>query len=143
MAGYFNKLMGYMYDGTNVSGEELTNGVFVTVVAGKANLVTAKNTSLKLRVLEKTTFAGLPAVEVLVVDEGSTEIYMVENLFTDNQDAPYDNSANVIKAGEYVRMRRPETVDHMIISVDSTLYGKVNVDDTVVVDANGVLASAT
>ena len=139
MAGYFNKLTGYMYEGTSVAGEELTNGIFVSAKDGKVKALEAANETLKLRVVAKTDFAGLPAVEVLVVDEGADEIYMVENFFNENPDAAYDNAKSVIREGEYVRMRRPATGDHMIITVEDGVFSQLSVDDGVSVDAKGVL----
>lgn len=139
MAGYFNKLAGYLYEGSCVAEEELTNGIFVSAKDGKVKPLEAANESLKLKAVEKTDFAGLPAVEVAVTDAGADEIYMVENFFDENQDAPYDNGKNVIKVGEYVRMRRPENGDHMIISLEKGEYDKINVGDGVKVDAKGVI----
>lgn len=139
MAGYFNKLMGYMYDGCYVAGEELENGIFVKVAAGKATA--SAGASLKMKVLEKTDFAGKPAIEVLVVNQGTEEIYMVENLFDFNDGAAYDAATYKIPAGAHVRLRRPENGDHMIITVTDELYASLAVDASVVAGAKGILAA--
>lgn len=61
MAGYVTKLMGHVYDGANLSGEKLTNGVFAEITADGVKKVTAAKDTL-MRVEEKTELWGNPAV---------------------------------------------------------------------------------
>lgn len=143
MAGYFNKLMGYLYEGGYTAKNNLENGMFVEVSGTEVDAITAAATGLAMKVLEKTDLFGLPAVEVLVTDAGAAEVYMVENFFDENDGGAYDNSKYIVKKGDYVRMRRPETGDHMIISVDDTLYSTLNVGDKVQAAAKGVLAAVS
>lgn len=61
MAGYVTKLMGHVYDGANIAGEPLINGIFAEIGAdGVVKTTAAKDTIL--RVEEKTELWGNPAV---------------------------------------------------------------------------------
>ena len=61
MAGYVTKLMGHVYDGANIAGEALTNGIFAEITADGVKKATAAKDTI-LRVEEKTELWGLPAV---------------------------------------------------------------------------------
>ena len=78
MAGYVTKLMGHVYDGANLSGEALTNGVFVEITSGGVKKTTAVKDTL-MRVEEKTELWGNPALRLNVTGVGTDEVYFVEN----------------------------------------------------------------
>ena len=78
MAGYVTKLMGHVYDGANLSGEALINGVFAEIASGGVKKTTAARDTL-LRVEEKTELWGSPALRLNVTGAGTDEVYFVEN----------------------------------------------------------------
>jgi len=61
MAGYVTKLVGHVYDGANLSGETLPNGVFAEITANGVKKITAAKDTL-MRVEEKTELWGNPAL---------------------------------------------------------------------------------
>lgn len=142
MAGIFAVMNGHVYEGRYAAGEELQNGQFVQVVAGKVKKLTAADATLKMKVIEKTDFLSDPAVEVVVLEAGTKNTYMVETLRQHNDGAAYDDRTNVIKADELVRMRRPEMGDHMIINVTPELYATLNAEDAVNPTTGGVLVKS-
>lgn len=142
MAGFFAVMNGHVYEGRYAAGEELQNGQFVQVVAGKVKKLTAADATLKMKVIEKTEFLGDPAVEVRVVESGNKDTFMVETLRQHNDGAAYDDRTAVIKAGELVRMRRPEMGDHMIINVTPEFAATLNAEDGVNPAIGGILAKS-
>ena len=78
MAGYVTKLVGHVYDGANLSGEALINGVFAEITATGVKKTTAAKDTL-MRVEEKTELWGLPALRLNVTGVGNDEVYFVEN----------------------------------------------------------------
>lgn len=96
-----------------------------------------------MKVIDKTDFMGAPAVEVLVLDPGNKDTYMVESLMYRNDGGEYDDRELTIKAGKLVRMRRPEMGDHMIINVAKTLFDSLNVEDAVNPTTGGLLVKSS
>lgn len=139
MAGFFNRLHTYDYEGLWTAAEELENGIFVKRTADKLNKLTETNTSLKMEVIEKREFWGLPAVEVMVIDEGSEEIYMCSNFVEHHDQWIYNDAEYKIPMGAHVRCRRPEKNDHMVITVAQDLFDSLNVGDAVSAGAQGLL----
>lgn len=99
MAGYMTKLQGRVYDGSNLSAEKLQNGVFVEITADGVKAVTAAKDTV-LRVAEKTTLWGLPAVVLDVVSVGADEVFFVENEWDVALDAEYDTAAYELPVGK-------------------------------------------
>lgn len=92
-----------------------------------------------MEVVEKREFWGLPAVEVMVTEKGTEEIYMVEAFVEHHDQWIYNDAEYKIAMGAHVRCRRPENNDHMVITVDQTLFDSLNVGDVVSAGAQGLL----
>lgn len=129
MAGYFRRAEAWNYDGSNQAGEELANGVFVSITANGVKKLTAAGTT-EFRVKEKTTLWGLPAVVLVCTADGGEE-YLVENEFEDYGDNGEMNyAAYTVPTGHYVKMRRPNINDEIIVSVTSEVLATLAVGDT-------------
>jgi len=139
MAGYVTKLVGHVYDGANLSGETLVNGVFAEITANGVKKVTAAKDTL-MRVEEKTELWGLPALVLNVTGVGTDEVYFVENEWDINDSEEYDETAYTLPSGKYVRMKRLVPGEQVIMSVDSTLYAALSVGDTVKPASGGTVA---
>lgn len=96
-----------------------------------------------MKVIEKTEFLSAPAVEVLVLEPGNKNTYMVEHLMARNDGAAFDDREMVVKKDELVRMRRPEMGDHMIINVADTLFATLNEGDGVNPTTGGLLVKSS
>jgi len=139
MAGYVTKLVGHVYDGANLSGETLVNGVFAEITANGVKKVTAAKDTL-MRVEEKTELWGLPALVLNVTGVGTDEVYFVENEWDINDSEEYDETAYTLPSGKYVRMKRLVPGEQVIMSVDGTLYAALSVGDTVKPASGGTVA---
>lgn len=140
MAGYVTKLAGHIYDGAHLSGEPLTNGMFVEIAGGAVKLVTAAKDT-KLRVEEKTVLWGLPALVLDVVSVGADEVYFVENELPNLNGEEWDETEYALPAGKHVRMKRLLPGEQVIMSVEDALYGAVSVGDVVAPAAGGSVAA--
>ena len=139
MAGYYTKLDGRVYNGSNKAGEALENGVFVEITGtGVKKLAAAGDAAF--RVEEKTSLWGLPALRLICTDPGTKEIYFVENEWENYQVGDYDDTLYSVPAGHYVKMRRPVINDELIMSIDATAYAGINEGDTVAPAAGGSVA---
>lgn len=122
MAGYFTKLVGRVYDGAHVAAADIANGTFASLNAdNKVVALAAADTTTVLRCAEKTSLWGMPALMLDVVSVGK-EAFMVENDFPTSEIGEYDEKAFVVKAGEFVKMKRPLEGEQIIISVTPELY---------------------
>ena len=140
MAGYFRRAEAWNYDGVNLAGEELPNGVFVSITANGVKKLTAAG-SAEFRVKEKTSLWGLPAIVMVCTDVGSAEHYFVENEFENYGDkGDYNDAEYSVPTGHYVKMRRPNINDELIMSVDSTTYAALAIGDTVKPASGGGVA---
>lgn len=145
MAGYMKKLQGHVYDGSHVAAAEMANGIFATInSSNKAAAVSAKVTGVTLRVDEKTTLWGMPAVVLTVVAAGaSDEVYFVENEFEIYEGfGDYNKAEYTVPAGHFVKMHRILAGEQMIVTVDSSLYASLNEGDKVCPTANGTVVAA-
>lgn len=141
MAGYFRKLVGHVYDGAHVSDVALTNGLFVTInEAGKIALSGA-DAETTFRCVEKTDLWGLKALVLDVLTVGG-EVYMVENDIDVNDNEEYDEALYSVKAGEFIKMKRPLPGEQIILSVSDELYAAAAVNGKFAVSANGLIAAA-
>lgn len=141
MAGYMTKLVGSdgIYDGSYKAGEVLTNGIFVNIAAdGTVKKLTGAG-SIEMRVREKTTLWGLPAVILDVVVEGDGTAYFVEQV-NPGVHEEYNDIENEIKIGEFVRMHKPLLGEQLIMSVTSTVLGTLVEGDTAKPAAGGTIA---
>jgi len=143
MAGYFRRAEAWNYDGSNKAYQELTNGLFVYIDGANGVKPVASAGSARFRVLEKTTLWGLPAVVLVCTDPGSAEIYFTENEFEDYGDKDFDQTTYSIPAGHYVKMRRPNINDELIVSVTSEVLATLAVGDTVKPTTNGTIVKHT
>ena len=140
MAGYFRRAEAWNYDGANKSGEELSNGLFVEITANGVKKIAAAGDA-EFRVKEKTSLWGLPALVLVCVNAGTKEIYFTENEIENYGDkGDFNDAEYVIPADHYVKMRRPNINDELIMSVDDTLFAAVNEGDTVSPAAGGFVA---
>ena len=139
MAGYFRRAEAWNYDGSNKAYEELTNGLFVYIDGANGVKKLASAGSAEFRVLEKTTLWGLPAVVLVCTDPGSAEIYFTENEFEIYGDKDFDQTTYSIPAGHYVKMRRPNINDELIVSVTAEVLATLAVGDTVKPTTNGTI----
>lgn len=141
MAGYMTKLVGSdgIYDGSYKAGEALTNGIFVNIAAdGTVKKLTGAG-SIEMRVREKTTLWGLPAVILDVVVEGDGTAYFVEQV-NPGVHEEYNDIENVIKAGEFVRMHKPLLGEQLIMSVTSAVLATLTEGDTAKPASGGTIA---
>lgn len=142
MAGYVTKLMGHVYDGANLSGEALINGVFAEIASGGVKKTTAAKDTL-LRVEEKTELWGSPALRLNVTGAGTDEVYFVENEWEVDENAEWNEADYTLPAGKYVRMKRLLPGEQVIMTVGSELYATLAVGDTVQPAAGGTVAKYT
>ena len=143
MAGYFRRAEAWNYDGVNKAGETLTNGVFVSITGTGVKKLTSAG-SAEFRVKEKTSLWGLPALVLVCTEVGTGEVYFVENEIENYGDKGDFNDAQYsVPAGHYVKMRRPNINDELIMSVDSTTYAALDVGDTVKPASGGGVAEKT
>ena len=137
MAGFYRRAEQLNYDGSYKAGEELANGVFVSITANGVKKLTAAGTT-EFRVKEKTTLWGLPAVVLVCTKDGGVE-FLVENEFEDYGCGDINYAEYTVPAGHYVKMRRPNINDEIIVSVTSTVLGTLAIDDTVTPASGGSL----
>ena len=140
MAGYFRRAEAWNYDGANKAGETLPNGVFVSITGTGVKKLTAAGDA-EFRVKEKTSLWGLPAIVLVCTDVGSGEIYFVENEIENYGDKGDFNDAEYsVPSGHFVKMRRPNINDELIMTIGSTLYGTLSVGDTVLPASGGLVS---
>ena len=137
MAGYFRKAEAFNYLGSEKAGEALTNGLFTEITNTGVKKIAADGDA-EFRVVEKTTLWGLPALVLICVNAGSKEMYVTENEFEDYGDKGDFNRAEYsVPVGHYVKMRRPNINDELIVSTDATTYAALSEGDTVIPSAGG------
>ena len=140
MAGYFQRHDGHVYEGAYKAGETLENGVFAEITANGVKKITAAGDA-EFRIEEKTTLWGLPAVRLTCTGEGTKEHYFVENEIENYGDKGDFNDAEYsVPEGHYVKRRRANINDQLIMTVDATAYASLNVGDTVSPAAGGSIA---
>lgn len=143
MAGYMTRLNGYVYDGHHVANEALTNGLFVELNANdKVAKIAAAKTGLKMKVAEKTSIFGLPAVRLNVIANGDGGVYFVENEWDINDNGVYNEAEYTLPIGGYVKMHMPVVNDQLLVSVDDTTFAALAVGDIVNPAAGGTIAKA-
>lgn len=138
MAGYFSKLNGRVYEGGYVANADIENGTFAVLSNGKV-VASSANTNFEGICVEKTELWGLPALRLRVAKEVG-ELFFVEGDFDPYEYDEYDETAFVVKAGKYVKMRTPHISDEIILSVSDAIYNAATVGDTYNVAANGAIA---
>lgn len=143
MAGYFRRAEAWNYVGSEKAYETLTNGLFVYIDGSNGVKKLGSAGSARFRIVEKTTLWGLPALVLICTNAGTDEHYVVENEFEDYGDKDIDISAYSIPAGHYVKMRRPNINDELIVSVSSETYAALSVGAIVKPASGGSVASAT
>lgn len=140
MAGYFTKLQGYVYNGDQTAAEPLSNGVFAEITAsGVMKVTSAKDT--RLRVAEKTTMYGLPALLLDVVSVGADEVFYVENELPNLNGEEWDEAMYELPAGELARMKRALPGEQLVMTVDEALFASLTVGDMVAPAAGGTVAA--
>ena len=140
MAGYMTKVVGAdaIYEGSYLAAEDLLNGEFVELKEGKmAKTAAAKD--LLLRVKEKDTLWGKPALRCDVIDEGSADVYFVEKLFTDYGDE-FNDAETKTKKDKHVRAHMPLKGEELLFTVSDELYAALKANDMVTPAAGGAVA---
>ena len=143
MAGYFRKAEEWNYLGSEKAYETLTTGLFVYIDGSNGVKKLGSAGSARFRVAEKTSLWGLPALVLICTNPGTDEHYVVENEFEDYGDKDVDIASYSVPAGHYVKMRRPNINDELIVSVSSETYAALSVGATVKPASGGSVASAT
>ena len=140
MAGYFRRAEAWNYDGANKAGETLENGVFTEITANGVKKITAAGDA-EFRVKEKTTLWGMPAVVLVCTDVGTKEIYFVENEIENYGDkGDFNDAEYAVEEGHYVKMRRPNINDEIVMTVDDTTYAAISEGATVSPASGGSVA---
>ena len=140
MAGYFRRAEAWNYDGANKAGEKLENGLFVEITANGVKKIAAAGDA-EFRVKEKTSLWGLPALVLICTNAGTDEIYFVENEIENYGDkGDFDDALYAVEKDHYVKMRRPNINDELIMSVDDTTFAAINVGAVVKPAAGGSVA---
>lgn len=131
MAGYFRKMEQPNFEGAFKAGANLTNGLFVYIDGANGVKPIAEAGDAEFRVQEKTSLWGLPAVVLVCTSVGSKLHYITENEFEDYGDNGEMNyAAYTVPTGHYVKMRRPNINDEIIVSVTSEVLATLTVGDT-------------
>ena len=140
MAGYFRKAEELNYVGSYKAGQELANGDVVSITADGVKKLTAAGNA-EFRIAEKINLFGKDALVLVCTAVGTGEIYIVENEWEDYLDTGDFNVADyTVKIGHYVKMRRPNINDEIVVSVAKALYDALNVGDIVTPAAGGSFA---
>lgn len=140
MAGYFRKAEEWNYEGAFKAGAVLTNGLFVYVDGANGVKPIAAAGDAEFRVDEKTTLYGLPAVVLTCTNVGTKVHYITENEVEDYGDKEMDTSAYTIPVGHYVKMRRPNINDQVVISVTAAVLATLAVGDIATPASGGSIA---
>ena len=140
MAGYFRRAEQFNYDGANKAGAVLPNGIFVYIDGANGVKPLAAAGSAEFRVKEKTTLWGLPAVVLVCTNVGTAEHYFVVNEFEDYGTGEFDAATYSVPVGHYVKMRRPNLNDELIMSVTAEVAATLTVGDTVKPAIGGSIA---
>lgn len=140
MAGYFRKAEEWNYEGAFKAGAALTNGLFVYIDGENGVKPIAEAGDAEFRVDEKTVLFGLPAVVLTCVKTGDKVHYIVENEFEDYGDKEFNTAAYSVPADHYVKMRRPNINDQIVISVAEAVLTGLNVGDIVKPASGGSIA---
>ena len=143
MAGYFRKAEEWNYEGAYKAGAALTNGLFVYIDGANGVKPIAEAGDSEFRVEEKTTLYGEPAVVLVCTKVGAKLHYITENEFEDYGDKDFDQTTYSIPAGHYVKMRRPNINDELVMSVTSEVLATLAVGDTVKPTTNGTIVKKT
>jgi len=81
---------------------------------------------------------------LVCVKPGTGEVYFTENEIENYGDKGDFNDAEYsIPANHYVKMRRPNVNDELIMTVDSTLYAALAAGDTVKPASGGLVSKVT
>ena len=140
MAGFYRRAEAWNYDGANKAAVDLTNGLFVEIAANGVKPIAAAGDA-EFRVKEKTSLWGLPALVLICTNVGTKEIYLTESEIENYGDkGDFNDAEYAVAAGKYVKMRRPNINDELVISVSDATFAAVNVGDTVSPAAGGSVA---
>ena len=140
MAGFYQMHADHVYQGAYKAGEALENGVFTELVNGEVKKLAAAGDAT-FRVIEKTSLWGLPAIRLVCTDEGTKELYFVENEIENYGDkGDFNDAEYAVEKGHFVKMKRPVVNDQLIMSVDATTFAAINEGDTVSPAAGGSVA---
>lgn len=141
MAGFAIALNGHVYEGEYQAGEELANGLFAYINAGKVyKLAATKDTYL--RITKKYRRFGLYWLEAVVTDAQDDEVYFVENEWDINDTAAFNETTFACAADDYVRMRRLGIGDRIAFSVTADQYAAQKIGNVTQAAAGGLVLPA-
>ena len=140
MAGYFRKAEEWNYEGAYKAGAALTNGLFVYIDGANGVKPIAEAGDSEFRVEEKTTLYGEPAVVLVCTKVGAKLHYITENEFEDYGDKEFNTATYQIPVGHYVKMRRPNINDEIVINVTSAVAATLTVGDIALPASGGSIA---
>ena len=140
MAGYFRKAEEWNYEGAFKAGATLTNGLFVYIDGANGVKPIAEAGDSEFRVDEKTTLYGNPAVVLTCTKVGEKLHYITENEFEDYGDKEFNTATYSIPTGHYVKMRRANVNDQVIINVTSEVAATLTVGDIAKPASGGSIA---
>lgn len=140
MAGYMTKLNGHVYEGSYPTGEELYNGMFTELDPSGNVVKTVGAKDTVMRVAEKTTLWGMPAVVLTVTGVGGAEVYFVESEWDINDVTMYDEARYATMPGTLTRMHRPTIGEQLIMSVDQSVYDMLYEGQSVSPAAGGTIS---
>lgn len=140
MAGYVRKAEAWNYDGRNKAAQVLENGVFAEIGSNGVTKIAAAGDA-EFRVEEKTSLWGKPAVVLTCTYAGTKAHYFVENELENYGDkGDYNDADYSVPVGHFVKMRRPNVNDELIMTVDDTTYASLTEGATVKPAAGGSIA---
>lgn len=127
MAGFIKKPVGHIFEGRYKAAEALPNGVFAEIGADGVAKLTAADTTMKLRVIDKITLWKLKALVLAVTVAGTS--YFVENEWEINDNEEYDEPSYSLPIGKYVRMKLPLIGEVLVMSVTDAVYNGAQIND--------------
>lgn len=141
MAAYFSKLNGSVYEGEYAAATDLENGTFVELNSeGKVAALSAANSNVVLRCVEKTDLWGLNALRLRVVAEDGA-VFMVEQDFDVIENTAYDEKEHKVLAGKLVKMRSPHISDEITLAVADEIYSAAQVGSEFTLASGGKIAA--
>lgn len=135
MAGFVRK-GNHIYNGANKAYAALKNGTFVEIGANGVVAITADG-DMEMKIVEKTYLWGKKAFVLDVIYEGTKDQYFLENEWCIKDDCTYDTSDYTCAVGDYVKMKRLQVGEQIIMTVGDTEYAALSVGDIAIPSSGG------
>jgi predicted RecA/RadA family phage recombinase len=117
VAGYLTRLQGYVYDGEHLAATDLKNGQFVNIANNKATALSSV-TDTKARVVALNGPFGMRGLQAEVIQQGSSEVYFVENVVHEEGIGAFDERNFGPAANEHARIHRLLAGEAFVVSSD-------------------------